>query len=191
MITKDGRDTQIENLTPDNYIVPKGEEKFYHVVLEIENYDRKTGKKLSKAYVQKFGKKIFDTHVHASLKRQGYKITILHDPTAWVNQQREKAAAVAKEAAAAKAEAEKAKFDAAVDAAVAKATAELEQKYAERDKEIGRLLQELEQRKEAEAEAERKAEQEALLAAKAEAEQAQESGDEPKKAGRPKKDINQ
>ena len=165
MITKDGRDTKIENLTPENYIVPKGEEKYYHVVLEIENYDRKTGKKLSKAYVQKIGRKIFETHVQASLVRQGYKMTILHNPTEWLKEQQAKAAEKAKADAEAKAEAEKAKFDAAVDAAVAKATAELEKKYAEREKEIGILLQKIEQ--------------------------AQESGDEPKKAGRPKKDINQ
>ena len=119
MITKDGRDTKIENLTPENYIVPKGEEKYYHVVLEIENYDRKTGKKLSKAYVQKIGRKIFETHVQASLVRQGYKMTILHNPTEWLKEQQAKAAEKAKADAEAKAEAEKAKFDAAVDAAVA------------------------------------------------------------------------
>ena len=32
MITKDGRDTPIEKLTAENYIVPKGEEKDYHAV---------------------------------------------------------------------------------------------------------------------------------------------------------------
>lgn len=119
MITKDGRDTKIENLTPENYIVPKGEEKYYHVVLEIENYDRKTGKKLSKAYVQKIGRKIFETHVQASLVRQGYKMTILHNPTEWIKEQQAKAA---QRAAAADAEAkakEQERFDAAVDAAVA------------------------------------------------------------------------
>ena len=119
MITKDGRDTKIENLTPDNYIVPKGEEKYYHVVLEIENYDRKTGKKLSKAYVQKIGRKIFETHVQASLVRQGYKMTILHNPTEWIKEQQAKAA---QKAAAADAEAkakEQERFDAAVEAAVA------------------------------------------------------------------------
>ena len=119
MITKDGRDTKIENLIPENYIVPKGEEKYYHVVLEIENYDRKTGKKLSKAYVQKIGRKIFETHVQASLMRQGYKMTILHNPTEWLKEQQAKAAEKAKADAEVKAEAEKAKFDAAVDAAVA------------------------------------------------------------------------
>ena len=52
MITKDGRDTPIEKLTPDNYIVPKGEEKDYHAVIEVVQYDPKTGRKISKARVQ-------------------------------------------------------------------------------------------------------------------------------------------
>ena len=47
MITKDGRDTPISNLTSDNYIVPKGEERSYHAVIEVEQYDQKTGKRLS------------------------------------------------------------------------------------------------------------------------------------------------
>jgi len=114
MITKDGRDTPIEKLTPDNYIVPKGEEKDYHAVIEVVQYDPKTGKKISKPRVQKFGRKTFESHVFASLRKQGYEITILHDPNDWIKAQQAKAAERAKENAAA----EKAKFDAAVDAAV-------------------------------------------------------------------------
>lgn len=114
MITKDGRDTPIEKLTPENYIVPKGEEKDYHAVIEVVQYDQKTGKKISKPRVQKFGRKTFESHVHASLRKQGYEITILHDPNDWIKAQQAKAAEQAKERAAA----EKAKFDAAVDAAV-------------------------------------------------------------------------
>ena len=124
MITKDGRDTPISNLTSDNYIVPKGEEKSYHAVIEVEQYDQKTGKKLSKPRVQKFGKKIFETSVADSLRKQGYKVTILHDPNAWIKEQQAKAAATAKAQAEAKAKAERERFDAAVAAAVAKALAE-------------------------------------------------------------------
>ena len=91
MITKDGRDTPIEKLTPDNYIVPKGEEKDYHAVIEVVQYDTKTGKKLSKPRVQKFGKKIFETNVWDSLLKQGYTITILHDPNVWLKEQAAKA----------------------------------------------------------------------------------------------------
>lgn len=169
MITKDGRDTAIENLTASNYAVPKGEERYYHAVIEVKQFDPKTGKRLSTPRVQKFGKKIFETYVLANLKKQGYEVTILHNPNEWIKEHQAKAVEAAKAVAEAKAKAEQER----IDAAVAKATAELEKKYAEREKEIGRLLQELEQRKEAEAETDRKAEQEVLLeaeVAKAEAE---------------------
>ena len=124
MITKDGRDTPIERLTPDNYIVPKGEERAYHAVIEVVQYDTKTGKKLSKPRVQKFGKKTFETHVLSSLQKQGYTVNVLHDPNVWIKEQQSLLAAKAKADAAAKAKAEQEKFDAAVAAAVAKALAE-------------------------------------------------------------------
>ena len=126
MITKDGRDTPIEKLTAENYIVPKGEEKDYHAVIEVVQYDPKTGKRLSKPRVQKFGKKIFEAHVADSLRKQGYTVTILHDPNVWLKEQAAKREQAAKEAAAAKAKADQEKFDAAVAAAVAKALAERE-----------------------------------------------------------------
>ena len=124
MITKDGRDTPIEKLTPELYIVPKGEEKSYHAVIEVVFFDQKTGKRISRPRVQKFGKKMFETHVLNSLRKQGYTVTILHDPNEWIREQKEKAAQVAAENKAAKEKAEKEKFDAAVAAAVAKALAE-------------------------------------------------------------------
>lgn len=124
MITKDGRDTPIEKLTPELYIVPKGEERAYHCVIEVTQFDQKTGKKLSHPRVQKFGKKIFDSVVFPSLRKQGYNITILHDPTEWLKQQRAKAEESRKAAEEAKAKAEQERFDAAVAAAVAKALAE-------------------------------------------------------------------
>lgn len=126
MLTKDGRDTPIEKLTADNYIVPKGEEKDYHAIIEVVQYDPKTGVKLSKPRVQKFGRKTFESHVQASLRKQGYKVVILHDPNEWIKEQAAKAAAKAKADAEAKAKAEQERFDAAVAAAVAKALAERE-----------------------------------------------------------------
>lgn len=118
MITKDGRDTAIENLTPENYIVPAGEERAYHCVIEVKQFDPKTGKRLSKPRVQKFGKKAFETHVRASLQKTGYDIIILHDPNEWLKDKQAEAAKQAKAAAEAKAKAEQEKFDAAVKAAV-------------------------------------------------------------------------
>ena len=122
MLTKDGRDTPIEKLTADNYIVPKGEEKDYHAIIEVVQYDPKTGVKLSKPRIQKFGRKTFESHVQASLRKQGYAVTILHDPNQWLKEQAAKAAAKAKADAEAKAKAEQERFD----AAVAKALAERE-----------------------------------------------------------------
>lgn len=125
MITKDGRDTAIENLTAENYIVPRGEEKFYHAVIEVRQFDAKTGKRLSKPRVQKFGRKTFETNVLPSLKKQGYTVTILHSPAEYFKALADKKAHDAEVAAAkaAKAEAEakaaeEERFNAAVDAAV-------------------------------------------------------------------------
>ena len=126
MITKDGRDTPIEKLTAENYIVPKGEEKDYHAVIEVVQFDQKTGKRISQPRVQKFGKKIFEAHVLNSLRKQGYTVTILHDPNAWLKEQAAKAEQQAKEQAEAKAKAEQERFDAAVAAAVAKELAKMQ-----------------------------------------------------------------
>lgn len=154
MLTKDGRDTPIGNLTPDNYIVPKGEEKDYHAVIEVVQYDTKTGKKISKPRVQKFGRKTFEQSVQATLRKQGYAITILHDPNKWIAEQQAKAAQLAKEAAEAKAKAEQerfdkavneavnAKLDAAVAAAVAKALAERDTAGTDTGKKSGRQAKE-------------------------------------------------
>lgn len=131
MITKDGKDTAIENLTADNYIVPKGEERSYHVVIEVVQFDPKTGKRLSRPRVQKFGRKMFEAHVRSSLQKQGYTLTVLHDPNEWIKEQRAIAAAIREKAEAEKAKAEKEKFDKAVADAVAKELA----KKTKKDKE--------------------------------------------------------
>lgn len=128
MLTKSGRDLPISEITPENYLVPKGEERSYHAIIEVVQYDSKTGKRLSKPRVQKFGRKAFERSVRASLLKQGYIITVLHDPTAWIAEQNEKLAESRKAAAEAKAKAEQEKFDAAVAAAVAKALAEQKKK---------------------------------------------------------------
>ena len=80
MITKDGRDIAIEDLTPENYLVPSGEENTYHCIIEVKQFDNKTGQKISRPRIQKFGKKIFETMVRDILLRQGYEIKILHNP---------------------------------------------------------------------------------------------------------------
>lgn len=143
MITKDGRDTPIEKLTAENYVVPKGEEKDYHVVIEVVQFDSKTGRKISRPRVQKFGRKTFEQSVRSNLLKQGYTIVVLHDPNAWITEQKAQAAKRAKAEAEAKAKAEQERFDAAVKAAVAKALAERESE--EPVKKAGRAKKEIEQ----------------------------------------------
>lgn len=120
----------IEKLTPGDYIVPKGEERFYHVVLEVRQFDPKTGARLSRPRIQKFGKKMYESHVEASLRKQGYSITVLHNPTEWLKENQAEAERRSRELAEAKAKAEQEKFDEAVAAAVAKALADREEKSA-------------------------------------------------------------
>lgn len=98
----------IEKITPENYKVPKGEERSYHCIIECVQYDSKTGKKISVPRIQKFGRKMFESHVYSSLKKQGYNVIILHNPTEWLKEQAEIAKQKAEEAAAKKAEEEKA-----------------------------------------------------------------------------------
>lgn len=98
----------IERITPENYKVPKGEERSYHCIIECIQYDSKTGKKISVPRIQKFGRKMFESHVYSSLKKQGYNVIILHNPTEWLKEQAEIAKQKAEEAAAKKAEEEKA-----------------------------------------------------------------------------------
>ena len=124
MITKDGRDTAIENLTPENYIVPKGEERCYHCVIEVKLFDNRTAQKLSKPRVQKFGKKIFERTVRDVLIRQGYEVKILHNPNDWEKQQ----AAKKQEAANAAKAAAEAKYKADVEAEVARRLAAMQGK---------------------------------------------------------------
>lgn len=110
------KDVAIIDVTPENYIVPDNEKHLYHCVIEIKKFDSETGKRLSIPRIQKFGKKGYENSIADNLKKQGYTITVLHDPNEYM-----KAKAEADE----KAKAEKAKADAKAKAEVdAKARAE-------------------------------------------------------------------
>lgn len=129
MLNKFGKDVALDALTPDTYIVPKGEERCYHLIQEVEQYDQKTGAKISRPRLQKYGRKAFDSVVRNALIKQGYKFTILHDPKAYDAKLADRKAAAEAEAKA-KAEAE-AKKAAELAEAEAKAKAEAEKKAAE------------------------------------------------------------
>lgn len=117
------KDVAIIDVTPENYIVPDNEKHLYHCVIEIKKFDSETGKRLSIPRIQKFGKKGYENGIADNLKKQGYTITVLHDPNEYM-----KAKAEADEKAKAekaKAAEEKAKADAKAKAeADAKARAE-------------------------------------------------------------------
>ena len=120
------KDVAITDVTPENYIVPSNEQHLYHCVIEIRKFDSETGKRLSIPRIQKFGKKSFENGILDALKKQGYTITVLHDPNEYVKAQAEEKAA--RTAAQQKAAEEKAAADAKAKAeaeAEAKAEAEI------------------------------------------------------------------
>ena len=117
------KDVAIIDVTPENYIVPNNEKHLYHCVIEIKKFDSETGKRLSIPRIQKFGKKGYENSIADNLKKQGYTITVLHDPNEYVKAQAEEKAA--RTAAQQKAAEEKAAADAKAKAeAEAKAKAE-------------------------------------------------------------------
>lgn len=81
----------LDNVTVDNYQLPQGEEGIFHVVLEVKEFDRKTGERTSVPRVQKFGVNAFET-AYPNLKRLGYDVRVVHDPTKWLAAQAERAA---------------------------------------------------------------------------------------------------
>lgn len=100
------KDVAITDVNPENYIVPSNEQHLYHCVIEVRKFDSETGKRLSVPRVQKFGKKSFENGILDALRKQGYTITVLHDPNEYAKAQaEEKAAADAKARAEAEAKA--------------------------------------------------------------------------------------
>ena len=88
MIAKNGRDLPIEQITSENYVVPRGEEVVYHVKIEVKQFNPKTGERISRPRIQKFGMKTWESSVRDSLRKQGYTMEILHDPNTWIAQNR-------------------------------------------------------------------------------------------------------
>lgn len=105
MITKDGNDTPIMEVTKENFACPKGQEHLYHVKLEVKQFDKATGDRLSHPFYQRFIRKNFKNMILPNLKKQGYTVEILFDPEEFMNAVK---AAKAKSAAELEAEKEKA-----------------------------------------------------------------------------------
>lgn len=112
MITKDNKDLSVLEITPENYLVPRGEERFYHVKMEVKSFDPHTGERRSHPFIQKFSRVDFEGGMMSILRQQGYDMIILHDPKAWAA---EHAAELSKTKAQKEAEA-KAKLEAEKEA---------------------------------------------------------------------------
>lgn len=74
----------IDKVNASNYVVPKGEERYYHVKLEVPQHDPHTGEKVSFPYIQKFTAKMYKARLSRTLKLRGYKTEILYDPTEYL-----------------------------------------------------------------------------------------------------------
>lgn len=124
----------MSEVTEANYIVPQREERHWHVLQEKVEFDRNTGKRLSRPALQKYDTKSYPATLKY-LKDAGYTITVLHDPIK-----------LAQQHAAAKAQAEAQRKAAQQAAAAAKQQAELKALKEQLRKEI---LAELKEEKKA------------------------------------------
>ena len=79
------KDVPLSQVTAANYIVPKGEERSWHVIQEKKEFDRNTGKQLSRPMLQKYDTKCYP-QTRKYLMDAGYTITVLHDPVKWSQQ---------------------------------------------------------------------------------------------------------
>lgn len=84
------KDVGLLDVTPENFIVPKGEENCYHCRIEVVKFHGETGERLSKPRIQVFGKKYFETFGLHDLRKQGFRVDILHDPNVWEAANKEK-----------------------------------------------------------------------------------------------------
>lgn len=82
----------IENVTKENYHVEPSEQHLYHVKIELMQYNPKTGAKISRPHIKKFGMKIWTNNLRSNLRKQGYTIEVLHNPVEWAKEEMEKAA---------------------------------------------------------------------------------------------------
>lgn len=84
------KDVDLLQVTPENFIVPKGEENSYHCRIEMVKFNEATGERISRPQMQIFGKKFFETNGLHNLRKMGYKVDILHNPNVWEAANKEK-----------------------------------------------------------------------------------------------------
>lgn len=115
----------VEQVNAENYIVPKGSERLYHVKQEIKQFNAKTGAKISTPSIQQYGAKVYKSIVERNLRRLGYTIEVLHDPTDWMRANADKLAELKAAKAQAQAQAEQERKEAEKAAMKAEILAEL------------------------------------------------------------------
>lgn len=131
MRTEEGqiKDVNILDVTPENFIVPKGEEDCYHCRIEVKKFNQDTGERISKPRMQVFGKKFFESFGSHNLRKQGFTVDVMHDPNKWLQENEAKLEAEkqkkAEAGAKAKAEAAEAEKKAMKEAMKAEILAEL------------------------------------------------------------------
>lgn len=131
MRTEEGqiKDVNILDVTPENFIVPKGEEDCYHCRIEVKKFNQDMGERISKPRMQVFGKKFFESFGLHNLRKQGFTVDVMHDPNKWLQENEAKLEAEkqkkAEAGAKAKAEAAEAEKKAMKEAMKAEILAEL------------------------------------------------------------------
>ena len=83
------KDVSILDVTPENYIVPKGEEGTFHCRIEQTQFNPRNGKRVSRPRIQKFEAKMYPS-ILRNLKLQGWDVEVLHDPTEFLKEQEAK-----------------------------------------------------------------------------------------------------
>lgn len=136
----DGRikDVPMTEVTAENYIVPSThrERMMYHCIIEVRKFDGNTGARLSRPRLQKFGVKTFK-QMSAELKKQGYTISVVYDPTKYIAEYKSQANKTAQQK---QAEAEQKQAE-AIEKAVASALAKQEKQHkADIDKAVKEAL---------------------------------------------------
>ena len=85
------KDVPIVEVTPENYIVPKGEEDTFHCKIEQTQFNPRNGKRLSRPRIQKFEAKMYPS-VARNVRQQGWDIEVLYDPTEFIAEREAKRA---------------------------------------------------------------------------------------------------
>lgn len=80
MLTKEGKNLPVLDITAENYLVEDFEKGFYHCKLERKLFSSTDGSRLSRPEIQKFEPKGFE-RIYRNLRELGYDVEILYDPT--------------------------------------------------------------------------------------------------------------